>query len=86
MTVCRLGVGVLSACVAGSVALLAAISVASAALGRRLPTSFVPDEDYGYFTINVQLPPAASPALIIQIVSTDMSHHGLRYAPFEMMM
>ena len=29
-------------------------------LGRRLPTSFVPEEDYGYFLLNVQLPPAAS--------------------------
>ena len=27
---------------------------------RRLPTSFVPEEDYGYFLLNVQLPPAAS--------------------------
>jgi len=27
---------------------------------RRLPTSFVPEEDYGYFLINLQLPPAAS--------------------------
>src|SRR5581483_6550117 len=26
----------------------------------KLPTSFVPEEDYGYFTVNVQLPPAAS--------------------------
>ena len=25
-------------------------------LGRRLPTSFVPEEDYGYFLLNVQLP------------------------------
>ena len=25
-----------------------------------LPTSFVPEEDYGYFLLNVQLPPAAS--------------------------
>ena len=29
-------------------------------LGRRLPTSFVPEEDYGYFLLNVQLPDAAS--------------------------
>src|SRR5262249_31374396 len=42
------------------VALLAAFAAASAGLGLRLPTSFVPEEDYGYFTINVQLPPAAS--------------------------
>jgi HAE1 family hydrophobic/amphiphilic exporter-1 len=29
-------------------------------LARRLPTSFVPEEDYGYLLLNVQLPPAAS--------------------------
>ena len=29
-------------------------------LGKRLPTSFVPEEDYGFFLMNVQLPPAAS--------------------------
>jgi HAE1 family hydrophobic/amphiphilic exporter-1 len=29
-------------------------------LGRRLPTSFVPAEDYGYALVNIQLPPAAS--------------------------
>src|SRR6185295_18295000 len=27
---------------------------------KRLPTSFVPEEDYGFFFLNVQLPPAAS--------------------------
>jgi HAE1 family hydrophobic/amphiphilic exporter-1 len=27
---------------------------------KRLPTGFVPEEDYGYFFLNVQLPPAAS--------------------------
>jgi len=29
-------------------------------VGKRLPTSFLPDEDYGFFFLNVQLPPAAS--------------------------
>jgi HAE1 family hydrophobic/amphiphilic exporter-1 len=42
------------------VALLAAFTAGTALLGRRLPTSFVPDEDYGYMLLNVQLPPAAS--------------------------
>jgi HAE1 family hydrophobic/amphiphilic exporter-1 len=42
------------------VALLAAFTAAAALLGRRLPTSFVPEEDYGYFLLNVQLPAAAS--------------------------
>ncbi|MEP7303967.1 MAG: multidrug efflux RND transporter permease subunit [Acidobacteriota bacterium] len=42
------------------VALLVGFTVAAGALGRRLPTSFVPEEDYGYFLLNVQLPAAAS--------------------------
>jgi HAE1 family hydrophobic/amphiphilic exporter-1 len=32
----------------------------SGVLGTRLPTSFLPEEDYGYFLMNIQLPPAAS--------------------------
>ncbi len=43
-----------------AVVLLLAFVAADAALGRRLPTSFLPEEDYGYFLVNVQLPPAAS--------------------------
>jgi hydrophobic/amphiphilic exporter-1 (mainly G- bacteria), HAE1 family len=42
------------------VAVLAAFTAAAVLLGRRLPTSFVPEEDYGYLLLNVQLPPAAS--------------------------
>jgi len=42
------------------VALLVAFTLAAGLLGRRLPTSFVPEEDYGYMLLNVQLPPAAS--------------------------
>ena len=30
------------------------------AVGRKLPSSFLPDEDYGFLFLNVQLPPAAS--------------------------
>ena len=43
-----------------AIALLLAFIALDAALGRRLPTSFLPEEDYGYFLLNVQLPPAAS--------------------------
>ena len=39
---------------------LAALAVIGLWLGSRLPTGFVPDEDQGYFYMNVQLPPAAS--------------------------
>jgi hydrophobic/amphiphilic exporter-1 (mainly G- bacteria), HAE1 family len=42
------------------VALLAAFTALAVVLNRRLPTSFVPEEDYGYFLLNLQLPPAAS--------------------------
>jgi len=41
-------------------AILAAFAIVAGGLGRILPTSFVPEEDYGYFMLNVQLPPAAS--------------------------
>ncbi len=42
------------------IALLLGFTVMAAMIGRRLPTSFVPEEDYGYFLLNVQLPAAAS--------------------------
>jgi HAE1 family hydrophobic/amphiphilic exporter-1 len=42
------------------VALLAGITLLGAGIGRRLPTSFLPEEDYGYFLLSVQLPSAAS--------------------------
>jgi len=40
--------------------LLVAFAASAGLLGRRLPTSFVPEEDYGYMLLNVQLPQAAS--------------------------
>jgi HAE1 family hydrophobic/amphiphilic exporter-1 len=42
------------------VAAVALFGVIAAGMGQRLPTSFVPEEDYGYFLLNVTLPPAAS--------------------------
>jgi len=41
-------------------AILLGFALLAAGLGQRLPTSFVPEEDYGYFMLNVQLPAAAS--------------------------
>lgn len=41
-------------------ALLAAFGAGAAYFGMKLPTSFLPDEDQGYFYINLQLPNAAS--------------------------
>jgi len=40
--------------------LLAGCGVASYFISEKLPTSFVPDEDQGYFYLNIQLPNAAS--------------------------
>src|SRR5580698_6611867 len=40
--------------------LLAGFAVAGLWIGGRLPDSFVPDEDQGYFYLNLQLPNAAS--------------------------
>src|SRR5580658_7270957 len=40
--------------------LLAGFAVAGLWIGGKVPTSFVPDEDPGYFYVNVQLPNAAS--------------------------
>jgi HAE1 family hydrophobic/amphiphilic exporter-1 len=41
-------------------AALGLFAVVTGAVGVRLPTSFLPEEDYGYFLLNIQLPPAAS--------------------------
>ena len=42
------------------IATLLLFAVAAGWLGKRLPSSFLPEEDYGYFLMNIQLPPAAS--------------------------
>ncbi|AMY08588.1 Efflux pump membrane transporter BepG [Luteitalea pratensis] len=43
-----------------AIAILLMFALATTGLGKRLPSSFLPEEDYGYFLLNVQLPPAAS--------------------------
>lgn len=43
-----------------AVLILAGFAAAAGILGYRLPTSFLPTEDYGYMYVNVQLPAAAS--------------------------
>jgi len=43
-----------------SMLMLVVIAVLAGLVGSRLPSSFVPDEDQGYFYLNVQLPPGAS--------------------------
>ncbi len=42
------------------VATLLVFAALTGLLGQRLPGSFLPEEDYGYALLNVQLPPAAS--------------------------
>jgi HAE1 family hydrophobic/amphiphilic exporter-1 len=42
------------------VLILAGFALADGLIGYRLPTSFLPEEDYGFLFVNVQLPPAAS--------------------------
>ncbi|HEX7192041.1 MAG TPA: efflux RND transporter permease subunit, partial [Thermoanaerobaculia bacterium] len=43
-----------------TLAILAGFGVFAALLGKRLPSSFVPDEDQGYIFLSAQLPDAAS--------------------------
>jgi HAE1 family hydrophobic/amphiphilic exporter-1 len=40
--------------------ILIAFTASAGFLGKKLPSSFLPQEDYGYLLLNVQLPPAAS--------------------------
>jgi HAE1 family hydrophobic/amphiphilic exporter-1 len=42
------------------IAVLLVFAGVTGLLGRSLPSSFLPEEDYGYFLLNIQLPPAAS--------------------------
>jgi len=42
------------------VAALLLFGLSTGLVGRRLPASFLPEEDFGYFLLNIQLPPAAS--------------------------
>jgi len=51
--------GLIRKAVVGVVILLAFVAL-DWSVGRKLPTSFLPDEDYGFLFMNVQLPPAAS--------------------------
>ncbi|HYK17854.1 MAG TPA: efflux RND transporter permease subunit, partial [Bryobacteraceae bacterium] len=62
---------------------LIAFTVFTGGLGRILPTSFLPDEDQGYFFINVQLPEAASlqrtAAVMKKIDGILKTEPGIRY-------
>jgi HAE1 family hydrophobic/amphiphilic exporter-1 len=43
-----------------SLVLLAGVAVVAVLIARKVPSSFLPEEDQGYFYVNVQLPNAAS--------------------------
>src|SRR6266481_1374896 len=43
-----------------SILLLIVVALSAGFFGSRLPTGFIPEEDQGYFYMNVQLPTAAS--------------------------
>jgi hydrophobic/amphiphilic exporter-1 (mainly G- bacteria), HAE1 family len=62
--------------------LLAAGSVAAGLMGKRLPTSFIPEEDQGYAFVQVQLPDAASlqrTAAVMHKVDDILAHtHGIQ--------
>jgi HAE1 family hydrophobic/amphiphilic exporter-1 len=53
--------------VAVGVLVLVGFVLVDGAVGRKLPTSFLPEEDYGFFLLNAQLPPAASLARTDQV-------------------
>jgi HAE1 family hydrophobic/amphiphilic exporter-1 len=67
-----------------AVVLLAGFGVAGFWIGGKLPTSFVPDEDQGYFYLNVQLPNAASlqrtEAVVAKIEKIVDSTPGVEYS------
>jgi len=48
--------------------ILVGFAVVDGLIGRKLPTSFLPEEDYGYAFLNVQLPAAASLARTDQVL------------------
>jgi HAE1 family hydrophobic/amphiphilic exporter-1 len=66
-----------------AVVLLLGFVVLAGGLGKILPNSFLPDEDQGYFFINVQLPPAASlertGVVMREIDSILAKEPGIRY-------
>jgi HAE1 family hydrophobic/amphiphilic exporter-1 len=50
--------------------ILAGVAAVDVVISRKLPASFLPEEDYGYAFLNVQLPAAASLARTDQVLKT----------------
>jgi len=65
------------------VVIILGFTFADAFMGRTLPTSFLPEEDYGYAMLHVQLPPAASlerTDLVLKKVENVLGQtEGVRY-------
>jgi len=65
------------------VVIILGFTLADAYLGYKMPTSFLPEEDYGYAMLHVQLPPAASLERTDQVlkkVETILAHtDGVEY-------
>ncbi len=84
--------GVIRKAVIG-VLVLGAFAAVDGLVGRKLPTSFLPEEDYGYFLLNAQLPPAASLARTDQVsqkienilAKTDGVQYATRVAGFSLL-
>ena len=51
-----------------AILILVIVAAVDAVIGRRLPASFLPEEDFGYAFLNVQLPAAASLARTDQVL------------------
>jgi HAE1 family hydrophobic/amphiphilic exporter-1 len=64
--------------------LLVGFALMDGLIGNRLPTSFLPEEDYGYAFLNVQLPPASSltrtDEVIRKIEGILSKTEGMKYA------
>ena len=63
----------------GACSILACFVLLDASIGRKLPTSFLPDEDYGFLFLNAQLPPAASLART-DVVARKIRGHPCQHA------
>jgi HAE1 family hydrophobic/amphiphilic exporter-1 len=65
------------------VVIIVGFTLGDAFMGRTLPTSFLPEEDYGYAMLHVQLPPAASLERtdeVLKKVENILGHtEGVRY-------
>jgi hydrophobic/amphiphilic exporter-1 (mainly G- bacteria), HAE1 family len=63
--------------------LLVGFGIAGLMIGNKLPTSFVPDEDQGYFYLNIQLPNTASlertRAVTTEVENILAKTPGIRY-------